>query len=547
MMSSLRTDRMTVDHTSSHLARKPFRIAIVGCGPRGLQCLEALSRHFTVAQLNSLHITMFEPTDTPGAGRVYDPTQSHVLKMNLATQYLDFWCTDSGKRTCRSESMVGWLSRHYPDMAMSDQYVPRAIVGEYLNDCFTTVWEYLKQHASIQWKQKTVQDLIQDDQCWIIDDGSTEERFDHVVVTTGHEGIRASEVSDSVREPFVFPVEIRLSRDRVPPRSKVFLRGFGLTAIDAILMLTEGRGGKFVEGPYLPVYVQSLQEPSRIDIYSRSGRPMLAKPTAKMEPITSNFWQPFKAELGSKLPEHGHLQFQEDIWRVVAQAAGSLLNQSGQSVTAEQVHVWYESWSRCEMNLATARRAMLQSYNVANGSRPKDIPFALGEAWRKLYPEIVALISHGGLTIESWRSYQTTQREMERIAFGPPAFNVGKLLSLMCSGIVSYCNVPAQSNQRIECESYDVRLNAVLAAPHEFQTRGLLKNLIAAGVVQTEKMTGAVRVNRAGGVGPVASGLSVFGRATEGWVVGNDTLSRTLHQQIKNWAETIAGKLVKTA
>jgi diaminopimelate decarboxylase len=71
--------------------------------------------------------------------------------------------------------------------------------------------------------------------------------------------------------------------------------------------------------------------------------------------------------------------------------------------------------------------------------------------------------------------------------------------------------------------------------------------LIAAGVVQTEKMTGAVRVNRAGGVGPVASGLSVFGRATEGWVVGNDTLSRTLHQQIENWAETIAVELVKKA
>jgi len=441
--------------------------------------------------------------------------------------------------------MVGWLSRHHPDMAMSDQYVPRAIVGKYLYDCFTTVWDYLKQHASVQWKQTTVQDLCQADHSWIINDGLHSERFDHVVVTTGHEGIRASAISNSASEPFVFPVERQLSRERVLPGSMVFLRGFGLTAIDAILMLTEGRGGKFVECPHLPAYIKSLDEPRRIDIYSRSGRPMLAKPTAKMEPITSNFWQPFKSELGGKLSAHGHLRFQEDIWRVVIKAAASLLNESGQSVTAEQVHVWYESWSRCEMNLATARQAMIQSYNVAIGSRPKDIPFALGEAWRKLYPEIVALISHGGLTLETWRCYQTMQREMERIAFGPPALNVGKLLALMRSRIVRYCNLPAQSNQRIQCDLYDVRLNAVLAAPHEFQSQGLLSNLIAAGVVQIEKMTNAIHIDRAGGVGPVASGLSVFGRATEGWVVGNDTLSRSLHDQIKNWAEIITVELVK--
>jgi len=546
-MSLLCTDRATVDHISSQMIRRPFRIAVVGCGPRGLQCLEALSRHFTVSQLNSLHITIYEPTDTPGAGRVYDPMQSHILKMNLATQYLDFWCKDSDERTCRTESMIGWLSQHYPDLAMSDLYVPRAIVGEYLYDCFKTVWQHLKQHASVQWKQKTAQDLCQDSQSWIIDDGLSLERFDHVVVTTGHEGIRASRISNSVCEPFVFPVETQLSRDRVKPKAKVFLRGFGLTAIDAILMLTEGRGGRFVEGPHVPIYVKSLEEPSRIEIYSRSGRPMLAKPTAKMKPIRLNFWQPYKSELSRKLPEHGQLRFQQDIWSVVVEAAAGLLKESGQGLTAEQVHVWYESWSRCETNFATARRAMLQSYNVANGSRSKDIPFALGEAWRKLYPEIVALISHGGLTIESWHYFQTTQREMERIAFGPPAVNVGKLLALMHSGIVRYCNVPLQNSLRIECDLYDVRLNAVLAAPHEFQSRGLLSKLIAAGVVQTEKQTGAIRVDRAGGVGPVACGLSVFGRATEGWVVGNDTLSRTLHQQIENWTETITFELVKKA
>ncbi|TWT53789.1 hypothetical protein Pla22_14220 [Rubripirellula amarantea] len=547
-MSSVITNRHVVDSTRSTSNSDRFRIAIVGCGPRGLQCLEAMSRLLTTDQLSCLEITLFEPASKPGAGRVYDPSQSHVLRMNFATQFVDFWKTDTNLPSRRSESLIGWLSKHRPEWATADQFVPRAVVGEYLHECFTTVWKNLSQHALVEWKPTVVRRIAKTSKGWSIGDESDTRHYDHVVITTGHEGIRGSKVSDSnVEEPcesFVFPVERQLSKERIPAGSRVSIRGFGLTAIDAILMLTQGRDGEFVDGPRLPSYVPSLDEPSRIDVYSRSGRPMLAKPTAKVEPITSDFWQPFKEELMHRKSRHGELHFRNDVWRIVTTAAAALLNRAGQNYQSQHVDNWYRGWLHYKMDAASARRAMLQSYWVATGQRPKDIPFAIGESWRKLYPELVELIGYGGLESESWRCYDRTRCEMERIAFGPPAESVGMILSLLRSKHVC-CHVLANEDENLAAQlESERRLNAVLASPSEFQPSGLLADLVETGVVKRDQISGGLVVDQAGCANGDAGSLAIFGRATEGWVIGNDTLSRTLHQQIENWAQKLATQVV---
>lgn len=54
--------------------------------------------------------------------------------------------------------------------------------------------------------------------------------------------------------------------------------GFGLTCIDAILALTEGRGGQFeaVDSGKL-TYTSSGKEPDRIFPFSRTGLPMVPR------------------------------------------------------------------------------------------------------------------------------------------------------------------------------------------------------------------------------------------------------------------------------
>ncbi|MFG0268250.1 MAG: FAD/NAD(P)-binding protein, partial [Rhodopirellula sp. JB055] len=83
------------------------RLAIVGCGPRGLQCLDALSQQLSTKELSRMEITVFEPSPFPGAGCIYDPKQPRMLRMNFATQHIDFWKVESNQPTPRSGSLIG--------------------------------------------------------------------------------------------------------------------------------------------------------------------------------------------------------------------------------------------------------------------------------------------------------------------------------------------------------------------------------------------------------------------------------------------------------
>jgi len=87
--------------------------------------------------------------------------------------------------------------------------------------------------------------------------------------------------------------------------------------------------------------------------------------------------------------------------------------------------------------------------------------------------------------------------------------------------------------------TYDAAIDAVIAGPHEHADSGPLAGLIASGVIAVDEVSGAVKVDEAGRPFGDAIGLAVFGRATEGWVVGNDTLSRTLHCHIQRWANQL--------
>ncbi|MEO9592751.1 FAD/NAD(P)-binding protein [Rhodopirellula bahusiensis] len=523
-------------------SKSTMRLAIVGCGPRGLQCLDSLSHTLSTEELSRLEITVFEPSAYPGAGCIYNPEQPRMLRMNFATQHIDFWKTDRNQSSAQSGSLIGWLDRNYPEYAASDQFVPRAVVGEYLHECFELVCKRLRRWTTVKVVRSRVESIRQlANQTagggWLLWDGENEMSFDRVVLTTGHEGLRSSdEVRSSEDDTFVFPVEKNLSIDRVPADSDVWMRGFGLTAIDAIMVLTEGRGGRFESTEALPNYVRSGNEPAQITVHCRSGRPMLAKPTAKVEPITDRFWDPFREKLDGLKTKHGELKFYSEIWSVVCEAAAELLTKSGSPETARDVEEWYRGWARYKMDEATARRAMLQSYGVATGARPMDIPFALGDAWRRLYPEIVELVSFGGLADGQFKAFRQIALEMERIAFGPPAQSVAKLLRLMREGLLQ------MTDQSCAPEDASV-INAVIASPTQADSEGPLSQLILRGDVQVDPLTQAVRVSDTGNVLGGQKGLAVFGRATEGWVVGNDTLSRTLHTQIQNWADTIAVEL----
>ncbi|RLP82400.1 adenylate cyclase [Mycetocola lacteus] len=103
------------------------------------------------------------------------------------------------------------------------------------------------------------------------------------------------------------------------PGENVLVRGFGLAAVDLIVLLTEGRGGRFERplpgGPLR--YVPSGREP-RILVGSRRGVPYHSKIGSALagEAPSPRF---FTAEVAARLEaERDSLDFADDVWPLIA-------------------------------------------------------------------------------------------------------------------------------------------------------------------------------------------------------------------------------------
>lgn len=586
MSLTLKPAGATVSGTDQLLddGRPPeFKIAIVGGGPRGLYALDAI-----LTQLRSvggvrrqLKIVLFEPAEFPGAGVVYHPQQPHHLRMNFANQYISAWVATSGE-TCPHAvqgrpSLLQWLQRHYPSLAVPTGQIARAIVGEYLHWCFK---EVVKQFDSLSdvgssadsilnfsIKKTTVSDVQRSSDRWKLSSNFGDEVFDHVLVTTGHGGWRSSGVVAPIGRgdassliDRVFPVELMLSRDRVPARSKVAVCGFSLTFIDTALSLTEGRGGQFERQSRGWVYRAEGSEPKVIFPFSRSGRPMLAKPDESAINLPSGLsalWEQGRQEVRAIGSAEGGVDFMVSVWpRVLHYAEEALLLcGAGDDKGREQdrrVEDWFNVWSTSLPSGGDAHRAMQQSWQVATGESQPDQGWALGEAWRQLYSALVDVLSHGRLREVCWPSFTSIATEMERIAFGPPAENLGRILALIDAGFVdlNYLrgDIAVETSGpciRTDDSRHDVNVivDAVIPATGNHPSDSIVGKLFNRRVLHPMPGTTAVWVDESGSAlsktGEVVGGLSVLGRSTEGCIVGNDTLSRKLHGHPQRWASRV--------
>ena len=535
-------------------------IAIVGCGPRGLYCLERLLHSAETQQLKCpLVIDIYEPAMFPGAGLVYDCNQPHFLRMNFANRYIDARHRDnqhfnSQKDPCFS-SFLAWSAAHCPKFAGPKDFAPRAIVGEYLNDCFNKTFDRLNRHAAIRVFPAQVEQLTQvGNNRWQICSDGDARCYGEVVLTVGHEGWRTAEtVRDDVVSADidgVFPTQSRLSSQKVPPGATVAVRGFGLTWIDAALALTEGRGGRFEQQNGSLRYERSGAEPAQLIPFSRTGRPMLAKPVERYTDALSEVWRTHLQNLQSLSREtyssRHAIDFIDPVWSLILNAAEDALIALGVGDNKIcSVSERFEQWCN---TLPTGRQVielLRGSLHSATGNRPVDELWVLGEAWRKLYPGLVQIVSHGGLTETGRQQFAIIAVEMERIAFGPPAENVARILALHEAGLIQFDFVTAPdlnrtTNSLVELRlgtrtiEADLLLDGRIPGPLRNAPGGLVDRL-----ANELELSQPFRINRSGNVirddETVVSGLAIFGRSTEASVLGNDTLSRRLHCELDHW------------
>jgi uncharacterized NAD(P)/FAD-binding protein YdhS len=523
------------------------RVAIVGLGPKGLFALERLLDHaHDLPAFGRLEVDAFEPHPAPGAGPVYDPHQPDYLRMNFAAAALDLWWPSSRAAPgARRRSFVAWRSARDGG---DEDYPPRGEVGRYLGEGLETLLRYAPANVEVRLQRARVESVRAGADGWRVEATGARAGYDEVLVAIGHEDTSPDALAGAWTHaaplvPAVFPVDRRLTRDRVPPGSTVAIRGFALTFIDAALALTEGRGGSFEplgHHPYLLRYVPGADDAGRILPFTRSGRPMLAKPGRALAAGTP--WMRRIAEDGraqlTALPRP--LDLERDVEPILGSVVDAILTGMGSSEPASS-------------SLLDPAGAIERSLAVGAGLIPPDREWALGHAWRALYPAIVSQLGGGGLAERDWPAFLRLAAEMERVAFGPPPVNAAKLLALVESGRVDLTHlcgggiVSRDGQTLLESERgsrpVDVVVDAVLPGPGALGHGGLLADLIESGYARVALGRRGLDVAADGTCrdrdGALSHSLCAIGRPTEDSVIGNDTLSRGLHPHADRWAESV--------
>ncbi len=184
---------------------------------------------------------------------------------------------------------------------------------------------------------------------------------------------------------------------------------------------------------------------------------------------------------------------------------------------------------------------------MATGLAAPNGDWALGQAWRMLYPVLVtrqrqvARDRHAPLLGHARAAGWAAQ--LERLAFGPPPVNAAKLAALMTAGAVEVRAGDAASTARRLGAAAVV--DGVLAPPGVRAVHDpLWTGLLGSGTVGAGPRSRGIRIDEDANCldahdHPVP-GLSAAGRVTEDVVMGNDTLVR-MHPELDRWARRLLG------
>ncbi|MBV9957331.1 MAG: FAD/NAD(P)-binding protein, partial [Acidobacteria bacterium] len=271
-------------------------LAIVGLGPKGLYCLERLLAEFHARPLaHALHINVFNRSVHFGASPIYDPHQPEYILVNISIGEIDLWTASEPPIAAgRGPSFMTWYEQKFkpPTPLTGDEYLSRAVVGRYLMEGFQRLIEHLPQGVTVSCRVGEVLDILPEEPGYLLKfktaSGDREEiRADKILLATGHSQLTPGNEERRYQSfarrhtgadfiPFVYPVVE--SMGRISPRARVAMQGIGLTFIDAVLELTEGRGGRFTRAADGTLaYIAGGSEPQLILPFSRTGLPMTPK------------------------------------------------------------------------------------------------------------------------------------------------------------------------------------------------------------------------------------------------------------------------------
>ena len=289
---------------------KQHDVTIVGLGPRGVNLLERLYANLTVTNfMGKLRLHIIEPGKLGCGVHVMDQPPSLLVNTvaSQITMYADESVCGAGP-ALPGPCLYSWAqTQNYKYDEISKQfnqltgreiypndYLPRAIFGQYLHDTASAIINQLEQYCDISvYSQKAVSiKKLSEEQFEIRLEDQKIIPSNYVFVTTGHstnvlnqtEQAMLEKISElksvNPRLSFVInPYPVLAVTQPIRPEVSVAIEGFGLTATDIISELTIGKGGSFEvsEDKKRYRYLPSGHEPKKIIVYSNTGLPFAGR------------------------------------------------------------------------------------------------------------------------------------------------------------------------------------------------------------------------------------------------------------------------------
>lgn len=322
----------------------PTRLVVVGAGPRAVMLLERLLAR---TDQPPLEITLVDP-HPPGAGRIWREAQSPLLKLNSMAQdvtvFTDDTCTIDGPIR-PGPTLIAWaeLVRDgvLEDVVIDDPAVhaeiaslrgesfpTRRLQSHYLDWFWRGVVAAAPEHVSVRWLAGTVAGVAPDPEGHRVRlVGGQELAADIVVYALGHNGREPAEetaalIARAAREDLVYlPPSFTADADlsALAPGADVIVRGMGLAAVDLLVLLGEGRGGRFHRDPAGALrYEPSGLEP-RLHIGSRRGIPYRSKVSSVLQGEPPQLHVVTKEAIAALVERPGSVDFERDVWPLIAQ------------------------------------------------------------------------------------------------------------------------------------------------------------------------------------------------------------------------------------
>lgn len=476
-----------------------MKVAIIGAGPRGLWAAQELTQQLAQQEKQSKvqstvqhKIVLFDPY-SPGSGAVYRTDQPRAWRLNVRSDVV----------VTGSESLNEWRI-HRGEQPPLDPFPPRALVGEYLEDCWAELVEEVAGLADISIEHRprrveSVQSAVtkpatRNTERFRVDG----EAFDAVLVTTGHPHDHPGALIHESRAKDA-PVVMQLywgdeQGMELPASPRVIgVRGAALSFIDLCLFYSDSNATRPI---ILPV--------------NRGGRFMEVKPDPSL-PVPD--FSDYEAKVHAATTT-------TELEEVLVEAAASLIDAN--SVTADNaVAEVTENDLRAVLEgtdfTGDAVAELRASLAVAEGRLPHTAASAIGMAFRELYQQIVDdMVERGG----PLPGFFDLARRLERVAFGPPPATAKTLLALIDDGTVrtDFLGQPAALEEWLAGHAYE----------------GVLPDVIVDATIAPQGMSH-----------PFADldgepGFYASGRMNERTVVGHDSLKRTIYRDIPRWAERTA-------